>query len=169
MLEQDTLTTQTTLTTDELLEHWQGHRRLTRKAIEAFPEDKLFTHSIGGMRTFGEMANELLMMGAPAAVGIAEPNKWIQFSDMETGDLNIEPKTKTEVLALWDWGTDSINESWKKVTPERLRTTETAYGQYEGTIISHLFYLIDNEIHHRGQGYVYLRSLGIEPPFFWER
>jgi uncharacterized damage-inducible protein DinB len=32
-----------------------------------------------------------------------------------------------------------------------------------------LLYIIDNEIHHRGQGYVYLRSLGIEPPHFWER
>ncbi|MFS8616658.1 MAG: DinB family protein [Solitalea sp.] len=30
-------------------------------------------------------------------------------------------------------------------------------------------YLIDNEIHHRGQGFAYLRSLGIAPPFFWER
>ena len=26
-----------------------------------------------------------------------------------------------------------------------------------------------NEIHHRGQGYVYLRALGIEPPPFYER
>jgi uncharacterized damage-inducible protein DinB len=26
-----------------------------------------------------------------------------------------------------------------------------------------------NEIHHRGQGYVYLRTLGIEPPPFYER
>jgi uncharacterized damage-inducible protein DinB len=32
-----------------------------------------------------------------------------------------------------------------------------------------LLYCIDNEIHHRGQGYVYLRALGIEPPPFWER
>jgi uncharacterized damage-inducible protein DinB len=31
------------------------------------------------------------------------------------------------------------------------------------------FYLIDNEIHHRGQGYVYLRALDIEPPFFPDR
>jgi uncharacterized damage-inducible protein DinB len=29
--------------------------------------------------------------------------------------------------------------------------------------------VIDNEIHHRGQGYVYLRALGIEPPPFCER
>jgi hypothetical protein len=30
-------------------------------------------------------------------------------------------------------------------------------------------YWIDNEIHHRGQGYVYLRALGVEPPPFYER
>jgi uncharacterized damage-inducible protein DinB len=28
---------------------------------------------------------------------------------------------------------------------------------------------IDNEVHHRGQGYVYLRALGVEPSPFWER
>jgi uncharacterized damage-inducible protein DinB len=30
-------------------------------------------------------------------------------------------------------------------------------------------YAIENEIHHRGQAYVYLRALGIEPPSFWKR
>jgi uncharacterized damage-inducible protein DinB len=30
-------------------------------------------------------------------------------------------------------------------------------------------YVIDNEIHHRGQGYVYLRALGIAPHPFYER
>ena len=40
------------ISTKELLEHWQGHRRLTRRVIEIFPEDKLFTYSIGGMRPF---------------------------------------------------------------------------------------------------------------------
>jgi uncharacterized damage-inducible protein DinB len=32
-----------------------------------------------------------------------------------------------------------------------------------------VLYVIDNEIHHRGQGTVYLRALGIEPPPFYER
>jgi len=26
-----------------LLDHWQGHRRLTRRVIESFPEDRLFS------------------------------------------------------------------------------------------------------------------------------
>ena len=36
----------------DLLHHWQGHRRLTRRVIEAFPEDKLFSFSVGGMPPF---------------------------------------------------------------------------------------------------------------------
>lgn len=161
--------TSTTITPQKLLEHWQGHRRLTRKVIDAFPEEKLFSFSIGGMRTFGEIANELLLMGAPPAFGFANPGQWITFKEMDTGDLNINPSTKNDVLKLWDWSTEKIDLYLKQITIERLRESETMYGQYEGTMWSHLFYLIDNEIHHRGQGYVYLRSLGIKPPFFWER
>ena len=57
------------ISTDQLLQQWQGHRRLTRRVIEAFPEDKLFNYSIGGMRTFSELASELLVMAAPSIKG----------------------------------------------------------------------------------------------------
>jgi hypothetical protein len=40
---------------DQLLQSWLGHRRITRRLIEAFPEDKLFSYSVGGMRPFAEM------------------------------------------------------------------------------------------------------------------
>lgn len=43
------------ITPEELLKHWQGHRNLTRRVIDAFPEEALFKHSIGGMRPFAEM------------------------------------------------------------------------------------------------------------------
>ena len=46
---------------------------------------------------------------------------------------------------------------------------EAALGQYEGVASDLLLYVIDNEIHHRGQGYVYLRSLGVDPPPFYDR
>ena len=48
----------TILTPDELLKHWQGHRTLTRRVIELFPEKEFFTYKIGGMRTFAEMTIE---------------------------------------------------------------------------------------------------------------
>ncbi len=45
----------------------------------------------------------------------------------------------------------------------------TAFGRYPGLVYDLLLYVIDNEIHHRDQGCVYLRALGIEPPPFYER
>jgi len=58
------------ITPDALLAHWQGHRSLTRRVIDAFPADQLYTFSLGGMRTFGEMANELLAIAGPMLPGL---------------------------------------------------------------------------------------------------
>ncbi|WP_236978697.1 DinB family protein [Membranihabitans maritimus] len=161
-------TDEITLKQDELLEHWQGHRRLTRKAIDAFPEDKLFSYSIGGMRPFSELAMEMIHMAAPGARGVAT-GEWTQFGEKEVEGSPGTPKTKDELLKLWDWSTDQINKNWEQIQPGRLQMVDLAFGQYEGKVWWHVLYFIDNEIHHRGQGYVYLRSLGIEPPYFWER
>ena len=49
------------------------------------------------------------------------------------------------------------------------RTLSRRFGQYPGVLHDLILYVIDNEIHHRGQGYVYLRALGIEPPPFYDR
>ena len=62
------------VSSDALLAHWQGHRGLTRKTIEAFPEDKLFTYSVGGMRPFAELVSEFLGMTIPGVAGIATGN-----------------------------------------------------------------------------------------------
>lgn len=147
---------------EALLKHWQGHRGLTRKTIEAFPEDKLFTYSLGGMRPFSELVYEFLGMAVPGITGIAT-GQWPKWADAE------KVKTKAELLALWDKATAEINRIWPTIPAHRWQQEDVAFGQWPGTGISFLQYFVDNEIHHRGQAYVYLRSLGIEPPAFWDR
>jgi uncharacterized damage-inducible protein DinB len=160
---------QTTLVISEkqLLEHWQGHRRLTRRVIEAFPEDKLFSYSVGGMRPFATLAMEMIGMATPNVIGVGTGN-WSTY-DENAGQGDNKPSTKEALLELWDKTTEDINSNWKKMNQERWQEVDLAYGQWEGPGYWILFYGIDNEIHHRGQGYVYLRSLGIEPPAFYER
>ena len=155
------------LTPDQALQHWQGHRNLSRRVIEAFPEDKLFTYSIGGMRPYSELAMEMIHIAAPGAEGIATRN-WKHFGELDTDGVNSTPETKEELLKLWDWTTDQINHWWKDIPEGRFQETELIFGEYDGEIWSHLLYFIDNEVHHRGQGYVYLRSLDVEPPYFWD-
>jgi uncharacterized damage-inducible protein DinB len=159
----DQLTAPLTIISPEaLLAHWQGHRRLTRKMIEAFPEDKLFTYSVGGMRPFADLVYEFLGMAVPGVSGIAT-GKWQPWVDAK------KVTSKEDLLGLWDQATDEINHAWSTIPPHRFQEEDVAFGQWPGTGISFLFYFIDNEIHHRGQAYVYLRSLGVEPPAFWDR
>jgi uncharacterized damage-inducible protein DinB len=155
--------TETLISSQALLDHWQGHRRLTRRVIEAFPEDKLFSFSVGSMRPFSEMIKEFLKMTEPIAHGVAT-GEWTSFS----GGLE-SVRTKAELLRQWDEVTAKLDEIWKSIPPHRFAEKDKAFGQWENTGINTILYGIDNEIHHRGQGYVYLRALGIEPPPFWER
>ena len=163
MTETTQITTATVLRPDELLAHWQGHRALTRRVIEAFPEEAFFTHRIGGMRPFSEMCQELLQIAHAGIQEIATGKQATYGNGIDHGNR------KAAFLARWDETTDLINTLWPDIQPEQFQAPFKAFGQWEGTVISTLLYYIDNEIHHRGQGYVYLRDLGITPPPFWER
>lgn len=153
--------TKTFITPEALLAHWQGHRRLTRRVIDAFPEDKLFSFSVGGMRSFGALALEMITMATPMVRGVVS-------GDWSTSTSR-DARPKQEVLRLWDEGTEQLNSLWPQIPPARFLETTTAFGQYPGIVHDLILYVIDNEIHHRGQGYVYLRALGIEPPAFYDR
>ena len=162
MAEQDGGGTPVVITAEQLREHWQGHRKLTRRMIEAFPEKELFEYSIGGMRTFAQLVSEFVSMAVPTLVGVTS-RKWPE------SDYSDKATTKEGLLKLWDETTAEIDRLWKEISLSRFQEEDTAFGQWKMQIHGLLLYVIDNEIHHRGQGYVYLRSLGIEPPPFYER
>ena len=145
----------------DLLTHWQGHRRLTRRVIEAFPEDKLFTFSVGGMRPFGELASEMLGMAEPTVRGVVT-GEWKQYAGARAA-------SKADLLRQWDESTRQLDELFPRIPADHFKDTITAFGQYTMPVHGIILYTIDNEIHHRGQGYAYLRALGIEPPHFWVR
>ena|SRR5438067_2420701 len=113
------------------------------------------------MRPFSALAMEFLQMAEPIARGVAT-GEWV------SADLPA-PKNKSELLSLWDQATIGINKIWPTIPPHRFREVDKAFGQWEAEGIGTILYAIDNEIHHRGQGYVYLRALGIEPPAFYDR
>ena len=109
------------------------------------------------------MVSELLAIAVPGLKEIVGGNTSEFKEDMDFGN------SKAKILELWDEATVEIDALWQQIAPERFQEYIKLFGQYEGTVQSSLFYFIDNEIHHRGQGYVYLRSLGVEPPLFYDR
>ena len=155
------------ISAEDLLNHWLGHRRLTRRVIEAFPEDKLFDHSIGGMRSFATMVKEIIDVSGAGVRGIATSD-WTNntgFNGHSTEGL----KSKVALIDLYDEATSIICTYLPTISADQFQQRTKAFGMYEGIIFDLILYFIDNEIHHRAQGTVYLRSLGIEPPAFYNR
>ena len=116
------------------------------------------------MRPFSAMALEMIRMASAGMRGLAT-REWpiVYPKDAPT------PSTKSELLRLWDQTTDEIEAHWPRIPPLRFQEVDKAFGQWEGVVYGLFLYWIDNEIHHRGQGYVYLRTLGVEPPAFYDR
>jgi uncharacterized damage-inducible protein DinB len=162
MKEASTIEQTVIVTPEELLHQWQGHRGLTRRVIEAFPEEQLFSYSVGGMRPFAQLALEIIDMQDAGMEGIVTDH-WAVVDGV------IKPTTKRGLLERWDAVTEKIDAYWPQVAPGRWQEETLAFGQWKNPVWRTLAYFIDNEIHHRGQGYVYLRTLGIEPPPFWDR
>jgi uncharacterized damage-inducible protein DinB len=111
---------------------------------------------------------EMVSMTVAGIQGLAT-GEWAQVSDLMHHSKASAPATRKRILQLWDEATRQIDTLWPQIRPGRFQEIDTAFGQYEGPMYGIVLYWIENEIHHRGQGYVYLRALGIEPPPFFER
>ena len=151
------------ITPEELASHWKGHRGLTRKLIEVFPEKEFFEFSIGGMRPAAQLIQEMMDVSTG---GVRE------MAGGESGEVaghTVKATSKAEALKIWDEITAELFENLSKIPVEKFHDRILSFGQYEGTIWGNILYFLDNEIHHRAQAYVYLRALEVEPPAFWDR
>ena len=128
----DSRTAAVAIPTAALLDHWQGHRRVTRRVIQAFPEDALFNYSIGGMRPFAAMAFEMVSMASAGVRGIAT-GIWDTGSGLLHHSGRPAPATRDALLALWDDTTRQIDELWPQIPPQRFEEVDTAFGAYEAS------------------------------------
>lgn len=152
------------ITPSRLLEIMEGNRRLTLRTLAAFPEEALFTYAPAEpLRPFAAMIREMLNIEVAYVRGIAT-GEW-RFEQQAT-----EATTKQALLAACEAVREQSLAWWPQITAERLLTVEVdPFFGGEQPHLDRLLYGLENEIHHRGQGYIYLRMLGIEPPAFYER
>ncbi|WP_285765934.1 DinB family protein [Peribacillus sp. SI8-4] len=152
------------LSKTDLLEILEGNRRLTMRVVEAFPEEELFHFTPADkLRPFAEMIKEIMNIERAYVRGIAR-NVW------EFQDSFASISTKEALISACEAIRDDTRRLWQEITEETLEVVEK--DPFFGPSQSHfsrLQYGLENEIHHRGQGFIYLRVLGIEPPEFFER
>lgn len=154
----------TAVTGPLLLRHWLGHRRLTRRTIVAFPEPELFEHHAPGMRSFGAIVHEINTYMPPLLKGAAD-GVW----DWPNEYASSAPSRKVDLLAAFDAATEDLKRDLPRITTERFGAVDQPIGSRQEPVVFTLLYFLDNEVHHRGQGFVYLRQLGIQPPAFYQR
>ncbi|MFD1731876.1 DinB family protein [Deinococcus malanensis] len=125
--------------------------------IEAFPEGDLFSFTAAPpMRSFGELAWELQGLTEYCLKGLSTDD-WSWQPPQEP-----DPKDRLALLSAWDAQTPRLAQALPDADPMWFtRKQDMPWGHLSP--LDTVLYAIDNENHHRGQGYVYLRALGIEP------
>src|SRR5699024_3286338 len=100
--------------------------------------------------------------------GLAE-NIWEWVPDEAT---HPEISDTQEIFTILEETRNDTSRVWPTISKEQLLTAHSAPPDYAGPDAPPLDWLqgaLENEIHHRGQAYAYLRYLGVEPPMFWDR
>ncbi len=150
----------------ELLEQWNGHRNLTLWVARAFPPDKLCTYApVGPLRTFGAMLDEIARIEQAYMRGLAE-DRW-SYDPQDPP----APADAAAAVAFVEEAHAYTRSVWDRLPADMLlapRKDPFFFGDAKRPY-DWLVYCVENEIHHRGQGYIYLRELGVEPPPFYVR
>ena len=134
------------------------------RAVAAIPDAALDTHPIPNMRTPKELAVHLFagMHEFPKAVREGK------VGDYDEAAIAASLKTKADLLAWcrrqWDDGT-AIAQAL--TDPQIAAIVQTPWGvSFPGFV---LLRITEDEFwHHRGQLYVFLRALGVEPPMLYD-
>jgi uncharacterized damage-inducible protein DinB len=152
------------MTPAQLHEILEGNRRLTVRTLQAFPEHDLFSYAAPGMRPAADLFKEIIEMERAFLRGIAT-GEWVYAATTK------EIATKEGLLEAFGTLRTQTLAWWEKITTDRLLAlADDGFGWGPPMVnLNRVIYGLENETHHRGQVYVYLRQLGVEPPAFYER
>jgi uncharacterized damage-inducible protein DinB len=136
------------------------------RLLEAFPEDRLHSRPIAGMRTPAEIA---VHISASVVRDIAQGVEKGAITANEAGEDTVAAglRSKDELLAF-------VRDSWKTADgavkgigdAELQAMVPTPWNKtFPGWVAFHV--MGDEFLHHRGQLYAFARASGAEPPFIW--
>jgi len=145
------------MTKSAIIKYWENVRKLTLKLFEMFPEDTFDFRPVETVRSVAEQFDHILVVELYTRIGII------------TGEWNMAPFSMERDIGRTNLRNKLYSEHKKTIGMLRLlpegrfmRIYDTPFGELTGEAI--IYEAIDEEIHHRGNLYVYLRILGIKPP-----
>ena len=142
-------------------EHLERFRAITLQSLERTPIDKLAWSPSPDLMTFaGQYAHlasveRLYVQGLSGAGWRAETNKLA--GPLDRDELQMGLHSAREVTTKW---LDTLS------LPALDELVVVPWLPVQWTLRSWLWYLVEHELHHKGQLALYLHLCGIEAPFF---
>lgn len=158
-------------TLERFLDHWDGVRMVTLKLLDCFSEEELRHTVWTGSRTVGEMFHHIGAHQFYAVRGLMkgqwEPSGTLEESPDADWDLHKHLIIyKHQTLHHWLERAQQRMRSWAaEVSESRLADFATDNPWHQGMrgwlLLQHAY---QDEVHHRGQLYLFARQLGHIPP-----
>jgi uncharacterized damage-inducible protein DinB len=140
-----------------IIKYWNNVRALTLDLLDLFPEHEFGFRPKLEMRSVAEQFDHILAVELYIRNGL-KTNIWDAKPATQLG--HIEKKSLKTALVWEHENTADVLRMLPDGAFEQLYTAKFGSVTGEGLI----YLAIDEEIHHRGNLYVYLRLLDIKPP-----
>ena len=140
-----------------IIRYWNNVRQLTLRLLDEFPADKFDFRPAAEIMTVSQLFRHIINVEIYIRDGFVN-GEWKEPS--EVPNTIFEKEMLRDKLKLENQKTIKI---LSEVPDGRfLKVHQTPYGEVSGEILVQV--AIDEEIHHRGNLYTYLRCLGKTPP-----
>jgi uncharacterized damage-inducible protein DinB len=146
----------------DLREHLERFRGVTLQTLEWVPEEKLGWGPKEGLRSFAENFLHLARVEEYYARGLLT-GQW----DMERYFARPAALTRESLRQVLTETRATTLTGLENLDPARLDEKVTVPDvPVDWTLRSWLWYLVEHEVHHKAQLALYLREIGVVPPFF---
>jgi len=147
-------------------DHLRQINGITVRVVAAIPKDKLDSRPVRDMRSPKELVVHLYTMLRYIAEG-AKQGEIVSYDEKEQAAV-ARIQTSEDLLRYagecWNAGDAAVRQF---SDADCAAVVKTPWGMtFPGFVCVNIIY--DEHIHHRGQLYAYLRTMGIEPPFLWD-
>jgi uncharacterized damage-inducible protein DinB len=145
------------MTKDAILKYWENVRKLTLRVFDLFPAEQFVFKPVNNVRSVAEQFDHILICELYARIGMLTGvwDKTPFSGERDLGRNKLRDK-------LYDENKKTLGLFRMLPEGQFMKIYDTPFGALSGEAV--IYETIDEEIHHRGNLYIYLRLLGIEPP-----
>jgi len=144
--------------------HWDNVHNITVKTIKLFPEEKKDFKPVEPMMTVMDIIQHIADVEKIFLEGCRKGS--IEMEDFKKYEKVDFPNLKN-LVDYFEKTHKEVNSYYSQVQDKGMeKIIKTPWG--DSPVFHQFSGAYDHEWHHRGQLYVYLRLLGIEPPFVFE-